>query len=87
MSRRVLPLGLILNSHTTNDTYYNVGSGVPTSGLNRSVRRALVRRTGWRPAPQTPSNPKGFVKCGGQRYTGLCFPPRNRFRPFENISA
>ena len=82
MSRRVLPLGLILNSHTTNDTYYNVGSGVPTSGLNRSVRRALVRRTGWRPAPQTPSNPKGFVKCNG-----LCFEPRNRFRPFENINV
>tara|TARA_Y100000389_G_scaffold197085_1_gene231033 strand:- start:628 stop:870 length:243 start_codon:yes stop_codon:yes gene_type:complete len=80
MSRRVLPLGLILNKNESFDTYYNVGSGVPTGGLNRSVRRALVRRTGWRPAPITPTNPKGFVKC-----TGLCFPPRNPVRPYKNI--
>ena len=80
MSRRVLPLGLILNKNQSSDTYYNVGSGVPTSGLNRSVRRALVRRTGWRPAPVTVTNPKGFVKCNG-----LCFPPRNSVRPYQNI--
>ena len=80
MSRRVMPLGLIMNKASTNDTYYNVGSGVPTSGLNRSVRRALIRRTGWRPAPVTTTNPKGFVKC-----SGLCFPPRNPVRPFGNI--
>ena len=80
MSRRVLPIGLVLNKSQSFDTYYNVGSGVPTSGLNRSVRRALVRRTGWRPAPVTTANPKGFTTCGG-----LCFPPRNPARPYENI--
>ena len=46
-------------SHTTLDNYYNGGSGV--GAVSTSNRRALRKKSGWRPT----QDGLGFTRCHG----------------------